>query len=147
MISQRVLENKNAQRLIEQIVDQTRQISVLSREMENRQAEIDRMRTTGQDKFANRENDLLNLALTVLQLTNEEHGGENIDRIFIEGNNDPVLVRRRRNWGEMISCLRFLYTTDPLSNNLDNATMDIVRDNTQDWNVEEVNPRVNANNQ
>ena len=92
---------KVAQKLVSSIVDGTRFMSVLQRDIEVKRAEIDRLIATGQIRFASRENDLMNLSMLVMQLQANRIGGMEADVIFIE-EDDPVMQGRRRQLGEII---------------------------------------------
>lgn len=128
-----VRQSVPVQNLVQRVRDTSRQLQGLEREIEKKQAEIERMRALGREKFVARENDIINLSMLVMQLTDAGNGGVNAEEIFMDSD-DPMVVGRRRNMNEMISSLRFLYALD----NLDELTADmrqVVNDATQDWNA------------
>ena len=132
-MTERVRNCKAVQRLVSQVVDNTRAMEILERDISAKRAEIARMNTLGQEKFASRENDLVNLSMLVLQLQAGGMGGLNVDQIFIDGD-DPQLIERRHTVGDMIKNLRFLYTFDPVAE-LDEESRRVVVEHTQDWNI------------
>ena len=89
-------------------------MSVLQRDIEVKRAEIDRLTATGQIRFASRENEQINLSMLVMHLQDNRMGCMEADVIFME-EDPPVMHGRRRNLGEIIQNLRFLYTFDPES--------------------------------
>ena len=67
-MTDQVRSSKVAQKLVSSIVDGTRFMSVLHRDIEVKRAEIDRLTASGQIRIASRENDLMNLSMLVMQL-------------------------------------------------------------------------------
>ena len=119
------------QKLVSSIVDGTRLMSVLQRDIEVKRAEIDRLTATGQMRFASRENDLINLSMLVMQLQDNRMGGMEADMIFME-EDDPFMQGRRRNLGEIIQRLRFLYTFDPVAQ-INGEYLRVVQDAIPEW--------------
>lgn len=113
------------------MVDQTRCMQVLQRDITIKREEIDRLNVQGQTKFAARESNLMNLAVIINQLQNEEMGGMEAEQVFIEGD-DPIYERRRRNLTETLQALRFLYTVDPVDE-MDQGTRRLVERITPEW--------------
>ena len=138
-MTERVRSSKVAQKLVRSIVDHTRQMSVLQRDIEVKRGEIDRLNTTGQVKYASRENELMNLAMILMQLQDQQAGGMEADTIFID-DEDPVIRGRRRNMAEFIQNLRFLYTFDPVGD-VDGEVLRVVERVTPEWNGQIVDPR------
>lgn len=104
----------------------------LQREIQAKEEEIRRMRVVGQDKFAIRESQILNLSMIINQLGDGDMAGLNVEQIFLgDGENAG---NRRRSLNELLACLRFLYTTDILAPLSENERR-IVEENTPDWNI------------
>ena len=82
-MTDQVRSSKVAQKLVSSIVDGTRFMAVLHRDIEVKRAEIDRLTATGQIRFAIRENDLMNLSMLVMQLQDYLIGGMEADMIFM----------------------------------------------------------------
>lgn len=132
-MTERIRQSLTVQRLVEKIRDHSRQMQALEREIEKKQAEVRKMRNLGQEKYAGRENDLINLSMMVMQLGEGGDGGVNAEQIFLDSD-DPIITRRRHTMQDMITTLRFLYAFD----NTDELTVDmqrVVNEATQDWNV------------
>lgn len=127
----RIRQSPAVQKLVQRVRDTSRQLQGLEREMEKKTAEIARMRLLGQEKYVIRENDLMNMSMLVMQLTDEGNGGVIAEDIF-QDSDDPIIVRRRRTMNEMISSLRFLYAYD-IMEELTPEMRVIVNEATQDW--------------
>ena len=130
-MTEQVRSSKVAQKLVSSIVDGIRFMSVLQRDIKVKRAEIDRLTATGQIRFASRENDLMNLSMLVMQLQDNRIGGMEADMIFME-EDDPVMQGRRRNIGEIIQDLRFLYTFDPVAQ-INGEYLRVVQEATLEW--------------
>lgn len=128
-----VRQSASVQNLAQKVRDTSRQLDALEREIAKKQSEIDRMRALGREKFVSRENDIINLSMMIIQLTDRGDGGVNAEEIFMDSD-DPVIVRRRRNMNEMISSVRFLYAFDNMGD-LNEEMRHVVAEATQDWNA------------
>lgn len=131
LLTNQVRSSKIAQKLVSAIVDSTRCMAVLQRDIEQKRSEIERLTASGQVKYAGRETDLMNLSMVILQLQDHEFGGVEADVIFRE-EEDPIIRGRRRTLGEVIQNLRFLYTFDPVSE-INNEILTLVRQATPEW--------------
>ena len=133
ILNQRIRENKNAQRLIESIADITRQMDSLQKEINNKEDEIERLRTLGQDKFVVRENNIFSLAMVINQIGNNNPDGLQIEQIFLEENEN--VENRRRNLNDRVQALRFLYSKNILEPLRDFERV-IVEEATPQWDRE-----------
>ena len=66
-MTEQVRSSKVEQKLVSSIVDGTRFMPVLQRDIEVKRAEIDMLTATGQIRFASRENDPMSLSMPVMQ--------------------------------------------------------------------------------
>ena len=126
-----------AQKLASSIVDGTRLMSVLQRDIEIKRAVIDRATATCQIRFMSTENDLMNLSMLVMQLQDNRIGGMEADMIFIE-NDEPLMQCRRRNLGEIIQSLRLLYAFDPVAQ-INGEYLRVVQVATAEWDAKLAN--------
>lgn len=136
LLNDRVRQNKIAQRRIDNIVDTTRLMQSLEKEISLKNEEIQKLRIQGQNRFSARENDILNLGMIILQFRELQDQEVRIEEIFL-GDNDPIIETRKRSLSDILSCLRFLYTQDPIDS-LSEELLEVVLQNTPTWDAQAV---------
>lgn len=113
------------------ILELRKQLDIRQREILVLQEEINRIRNQAVDKNVELNQILFSTSTLIQQIQNPDQEEYNLDRIFVEGE-DEGGVQARLTLAGTLSMLKFLYTTDPMSQ-LSQQELQIVHQETQDW--------------
>lgn len=126
-------ERRNNKSLTTQIVDiieLSKQTSIIKKEISNHESEVRRLRGQLLDKVAETHQTVMTTAILIHGLRSNEVAGQ--ETIFLEDDDDGRGPAQRRSISEIAASLKLLYIQDPVEP-LTDEILQVVVANTQGW--------------
>ena len=119
--------------MVIEITDSSKAKNILLKEINDHEAELQRLREASREKTAEKTQQIFNLGMLILQLRNPQIGDNQIDQIFIEDDNQGQQIRA--NMSTITGALQIVYDLDPVTpvDQVPETTREIINRHTADW--------------